>query len=209
MTPSRRYAERNPLQLVELPPRDEKPRLRVAPAAEAAQLLAALEPEDAVPYAIAFYAGLRRSEIHRLEWPEVLAGDRRLRVARSKSEAGTERGGRRSPSTASHIGRGLESPRPPPRREAARALSDVRQAGRARHHGMDSRWTDPHHPSRVPPHLRLAADGCGYTIKELMEFMGHADLQMVNRYVKLLPRPGEDDAATRLNDYLRRAGEAQ
>ena len=31
----------------------------------------------------------------------------------------------------------------------------------------------------------------GYTIKELMEFMGHADLQMVNRYVKLLPQPGE------------------
>jgi integrase len=45
----------------------------------------------------------------------------------------------------------------------------------------------------------------GYTIKELMEFMGHADLQMVNRYVKLLPQPGEDDAADRLNAYLRRA----
>jgi hypothetical protein len=28
---------------------------------------------------------------------------------------------------------------------------------------------------------------------------------MVNRYVKLLPQPGEDDAAERLNDDLRRA----
>jgi integrase len=46
----------------------------------------------------------------------------------------------------------------------------------------------------------------GYTLKELMEFMGHADLQMVNRYVKLLPQPGERDTATRLNDYLARAG---
>ena len=45
----------------------------------------------------------------------------------------------------------------------------------------------------------------GYTIKELMEYMGHADLQMVNRYVRLLPQPGEDDAAARLNDYLRRS----
>ena len=45
----------------------------------------------------------------------------------------------------------------------------------------------------------------GYTLKELMEYMGHADLQMVNRYVKLLPQPGEDDAAARLNDYLRRS----
>ena len=42
----------------------------------------------------------------------------------------------------------------------------------------------------------------GYTIKELMEFMGHADLQMVNRYVKLLPQPEEHDPAERLNDYL-------
>jgi hypothetical protein len=45
----------------------------------------------------------------------------------------------------------------------------------------------------------------GYTLKELMEFMGHADLQMVNRYVKLLPQPGENDTAARLNTYLRRA----
>jgi integrase len=37
----------------------------------------------------------------------------------------------------------------------------------------------------------------GYTIKELMEFMGHADLQMVNRFVKLVPQPGQDDAAAR------------
>ena len=49
----------------------------------------------------------------------------------------------------------------------------------------------------------------GYTLKELMEFMGHADLQMVNRYVKLLPQPGEEDPAERLNDYLRRATEAR
>jgi integrase len=48
----------------------------------------------------------------------------------------------------------------------------------------------------------------GYTIKELMEFMSHADLQMVNRYLKLLPQPGEDDAVDRLNAYLRRAGES-
>jgi integrase len=74
LTPTRRYVTRNPLRLIELPPADEQPRLRVAFAPEAAQLVAARAPEDAVPYAIAFYAGLRRSEIHRLEWPEVLDG---------------------------------------------------------------------------------------------------------------------------------------
>ena len=38
-----------------------------------------------------------------------------------------------------------------------------------------------------------------------MHFRGHADLRMVNRYVKLLPQPGEDDAADRLNACLARA----
>ena len=95
LTPSRRFVSRNPLRLVELPPNDEKPRLRVAFAPEAAQLLAALEPADAVPYAIAFYAGLRRAEIDRLDWTDVLdeqgAIGSRLLVGRAKSAAGTER----------------------------------------------------------------------------------------------------------------------
>jgi integrase len=94
IVPSRRLATRNPLRLVELPPNDEKPRLRVAFAPEAERLLDVLEPEDQVPYAIAFYAGLRRAEIHRLEWPEVLEGrgiGSRLLVTRAKSEAGRER----------------------------------------------------------------------------------------------------------------------
>jgi integrase len=42
----------------------------------------------------------------------------------------------------------------------------------------------------------------GYTLKELMEFMGHSDLQMVQRYTKLLPQPEEQDPAARLNAYL-------
>ncbi len=94
LTPSRRFVTRNPLRLVELPPNDEKPRLRVAFAEEATQLLAVLEPEDQVPYALAFYSGLRRSEIDRLEWTEVLDGERigaRVLVTRAKSAAGTER----------------------------------------------------------------------------------------------------------------------
>lgn len=39
--------------------------------------------------------------------------------------------------------------------------------------------------------------------------MGHADLQMVNRYVKLLPQPGEEETAARHNDYLARARHRQ
>jgi integrase len=42
----------------------------------------------------------------------------------------------------------------------------------------------------------------GYTLKELLEFMGHSDLQMVQRYTKLLPQPEESDPAERLDAYL-------
>ena len=49
----------------------------------------------------------------------------------------------------------------------------------------------------------------GYTLKELMEFMGHSDLQMVQRYTKLLPQPEEADPAERLDAHLdgRRRGD--
>ena len=44
----------------------------------------------------------------------------------------------------------------------------------------------------------------GYTLKEIMEYMGHSNLAMVQRYVKLLPQPDETDPAERLNAYLAR-----
>jgi integrase len=206
---SRRYATRNPLRLVELPPNDETPRLRVAFAAEAEQLLAALEPEDAVPYAIAFYAGLRRGEIHRLEWPEVLDGQKiasRLLVARSKSEAGTERRPPiAEPLRAILIRAWLRQGRPDTGRVLERSVMSSKLAERATKAWSSAKLNRITLHECRPTYASLLM-ASGYTIKELMEFMGHADLQMVNRYVKLLPQPGEADAAERLNNYLRRAG---
>jgi integrase len=182
--------------------------LRVALAPEAAALLAALEPEDRVPYAIAFYAGLRRSEIFRLEWPDVLEGDHiasRLLVRRSKSEAGSQR----RPPIADNLRQVLAAAwerqgRPHEGKVVDRSVMSGKIARR-----VEKAW-DAAGLNRITLHecrhtyasLLMAA---GYTIKELMEYMGHADLQMVNRYVKLLPQPGEDDAANRLNAYLSRA----
>ncbi len=206
--PSRRLVSRNPLRLVELPPNDEQPRLRVALAPEAAQLLAALEPEDRLPYAIAFYAGLRRSEIYRLEWPDVLDGDHiatRLIVRRSKSEAGTARRPPIADDLRTALAEAWERQGHP---RDAKVVDVSVMSGRigAR---VDAAWKAAglnritlHECRHTYASLLMAA---GYTIKELMEYMGHADLQMVNRYVKLLPQPGEDDAAERLNNYLRRA----
>ena len=87
--PTRRLVERNPLLGIELPPNDEKPRTRVANADEAAALIAALDPADMVPYALAFYAGLRRAEIKRLDWPDGELDGYRLVVRKAKSQAGT------------------------------------------------------------------------------------------------------------------------
>ena len=211
LTPSRRFVSRNPLRLVELPPNDEKPRLRVAFAPEAAQLLAALEPEDRLPYAVAFYAGLRRGEIDRLEWPDVLDGDAiasRVTVGRSKTVAGT---GRRPP-MAAPLRIVLEETwerqgRPDRGRMIDRSVMSGKMAAR-----VTAAWAAAglnritlHEGRHTYASLLMAA---GYTVKELMEYMGHADLQMVTRYVKLLPQPGEDNAADRLNDYLARASAA-
>jgi integrase len=44
----------------------------------------------------------------------------------------------------------------------------------------------------------------GYTLRELMEYMGHSSLQATERYVKLLPPLDETDPAERLNAFLRR-----
>lgn len=208
LAPSRRFVTRNPLRLVELPPNDERPRLRVAFADEAAQLLAALDPEDRIPYAIAMYAGLRRSEIVRLEWPEVLDGEAiasRVLVAKSKSEAGT---GRRPPIAAPLRVVLQEAWLRQGRPRAGRLLERSVMSGKVGRRATAA-W-DAAGLNRITLHecrhtyasLLMAA---GYTVKEVMEYMGHADLQMVTRYVKLLPQPGEDDAADRLNAYLARA----
>jgi integrase len=208
ITPTRRHATRNPLRLIELPPNDEKPRLRVAFAPEAEKLLEALEPEDALPYAVAFYAGLRRSEIHRLEWPDVLAGRKiasRVLVARAKSDAGTERRPPIADPLRDVLRRAwLRQGRPQTGMVIERSVMSGKIAERAtkawKRAGL--RRITLHECRHTYASLLMAS---GYTLKELMEFMGHADLQMVNRYVKLLPQPGEEHTAARLNDYLERA----
>jgi integrase len=56
---------------VQLPADDSVPRDRIATPGEFAHLLDQLEPEDALPWAIAGYGTARAGEIESLEWPEV------------------------------------------------------------------------------------------------------------------------------------------
>ena len=41
----------------------------------------------------------------------------------------------------------------------------------------------------------------GYNLKELMTYLGHADLTTTSRYVKMLPQPDESNAGDRLNAF--------
>ena len=204
--PTRRLVDRNPTLGVELPPNDEQPRMRVCTAEEAAQLLAALEPDDQVPFALAFYAGLRRAEIYRLAWPDVDLDGFRLHVRKSKSEAGTDR---RPPiaETLRPILRAawLRQGQPASGEVSAVSVMSGKLAIRA-----TNAWNDaPTALERITLHecrhtyasFLMAA---GYTLKEIMEYMGHSNLAMVQRYVKLLPQPDETDPAQRLNAYLAR-----
>ncbi|MHB1568106.1 MAG: tyrosine-type recombinase/integrase [Solirubrobacteraceae bacterium] len=210
--PTRRIVPRNPTLAVELPPNDEKPRMRVADAKEAAELLAALDPTDQVAYALAFYAGLRRAEIYRLEWDDVDLDGYRLVVRKAKSEAGRDR----RPPIAEPLrplvlSAHLRAGRPKDGRVSPVSVMSGKLAERA-----TEAWeieTAKRKRKKLAPLQRIMLHECrhtyasflmasGYTLKELMEFMGHADLAMVQRYVKLLPQPDESNPAERLNRFL-------
>jgi integrase len=222
--PTRRLVPRNTLIGIELPPNDEKPRTRVADADEAAALLNALAPEDVVPYALAFYAGLRRSEIRRLQWPDVELDGYRLRVVKSKSQAGT---GRRPPIAEPLrpilLNEYMRQGRPKDGPVVTVSVISNKFGDRSRKfwgwkRAHDDSWVASGSPS--PPLEPITLHECrhtyasflmaaGYTLKELMEYMGHSSLQAAERYIKLLPRPDETDPADRLNAYLRRRASSE
>ena len=207
---TRRLVPRNPTTAVELPPNDERPRERVATAQEATVLLDVLPPDVRVPYALAFYAGLRRSEIDRLEWSDVDLENLSITVQRSKSDAGA---GRRVPIAAPLVailkGAGQRTGK-----VCQRSVMSGKLAARAK-----KAWKYLDHDNDEPKELRnppLEPIGlhearhtyasllvaAHYTLKEVMEYLGHADLATTSRYVKMLPQPNEKNPAARLNEYL-------
>ena len=204
--PTRRLVDRNPTLAVELPPNDEQPRMRVCTAEEAAQLLAALQPDDQLPYALAFYAGLRRAEISRLDWRDVDLGGFRLHVGKAKSEAGTDR----RPPIAQTLRPELREAWIRQGQPASGPVSAVSVMSGKLAIRATKAWKDtPAALERITLHecrhtyasFLMAAR---YTVKEIMDYMGHSNLAMVQRYVKLLPPPEETDPAERLNAYLAR-----
>ena len=222
--PTRRLVPRNAPAGIELPPNDEKPRTRVAGAEEAAELLGALDPADRVAYGLAFYAGLRRAEIRRLDWQDVELNGYRLRVVKSKSQAGT---GRRPPIAEPLrpilLNEYMRQGRPAEGPVVSVSVISNKLGDRTRRawgwtRGEDDEWipSSSSSPQLEPITLHECRHtyasflmAAGYTLKELMEYMGHNSLQAAERYIKLLPRPDEADPADRLNAYLRRRTRAE
>jgi integrase len=214
--PSRALVPADPSRGVELPPGDQQKRDRVATGDEAAALLEPLSPTDRVPHGLAFYAGLRRAEIHRLQWEDVDLDALSLVVRRAKSEAGT---GRRIPIAEplspilkrawleqGRPTRGPVTPSAMSGKLAKRAMeawgwereTTSRPWRRAREDALEP--ITLHECRHTYASFLMAAR---YTLREIMEYMGHASLQATAVYVKRLPQPGEDNPAERLNDYLR------
>ena len=156
--PTRRLVPGNPVKAIELPPNDEKPRTRVAPLEEAEQLLAALEPDYRIPYALAFYAGLRREEIYRLRWEDVELDGYRLVVRKSKSAAGTNPA-RRSPSRCVRSAARAALQNPSDDADAASVVCVI-SGKHAAHATTAWRGQAPvNHAARVPPHVRVVPNG--------------------------------------------------
>jgi integrase len=217
--PTRQLVQANPTVGLELPPVDEVARDRAATAEEAELLLEPLAPQDRVPYALAFYAGLRRSEMNRLQWADVDLERLWLVVRKSKSAAGT---GRRLPIAAPLKPILLRAYMLQRRPERGRVLGGVSVTSGRLAPRAEKAWTKAQEDARERgADLAVEAIGlhecrhtyasflmaAGYTLRELMEYMGHSSLQATERYVKLLPQPadGPDGAADRLNAYLARA----
>lgn len=221
--PTRRLAKRNPIRLIEKPPADENPRDRVALTEEALQLLDALCAEDQVPFALAFFAGIRREEIYRLTWGDVELDGYRITIQKAKSEAGTNRRiPIAEPIRALLLRAYLRAGRPGPEAK----VSPVSVMSGKFYKRVDKAWEEADKQKARALGRRLRAGerlepirlhecrhtyaswlmAAGYSPTEIQTFMGHADLQMVARYAKMIPQPDTENPAERLNQWLEKTG---
>ena len=139
-------------------------------------MLAALKPDDQVPYALAFYAGLHRAEISELEWNDVDLDGFRLHVRKAKSEAGTDR---RPPiaQIVRPILRAAWLRHGQPVDGAVNAVSvmsgelAIRATKAWKHAPMALERITLYECRHTYASFLMAA---GYTLKEIMEYMGHS-----------------------------------
>ena len=160
------------------------------------------ETGDRVGWGLAFYTGMRRSEIGRAQWPHVFCEADEIMVAKSKSDAGE---GRRVPMVGplKKILREewMRVGRPETGRIVKRSVLSGKWQARA-----DTAWERAglarvtlHEARHTYASFLMAA---GYNLKQIQEYLGHADLVTTGRYIKNLPVPRGTTAREKLEAYL-------
>jgi integrase len=162
----------------------------------------AKESSDRSGWALAFYTGMRRSEIGRAQWPQVFWDADEIMVTASKSESGE---GRRIPMVGplKTILRQEWMRQGQPRTGpiVTRSVESGKWQARA-----DRAWEDAR-LSRITLHearhtyasFLMAA---GYNLKQIQEYLGHADIATTGRYIKNLPVPRGTTERAKLEAYL-------
>jgi integrase len=162
----------------------------------------AQESSDRAGWALAFYTGMRRGEIGRAEWQHVFWDADEIMVAASKSEAGE---GRRIPMVGplKKILREewMRQGKPTSGPIVTRSVFSGKWQARA-----DAVWKQAQ-LSRITLHearhtyasFLMAA---GYNLKQIQEYLGHADLGTTARYIKNLPVPRGTTERAKLEAYL-------
>jgi integrase len=162
----------------------------------------AQESSDRAGWALAFYTGRRRSEIGRAQWPHVFWDADEIMVAASTSEAGE---GRRIPMVGplKTILRQewMRQGQPKSGPIVTRSVESGKWQGRA-----DGAWTKAklnritlHEARHTYASFLMAA---GYNLKQIQEYLGHADIATTGRYIKNLPVPRGTTERAKLEAYL-------
>jgi integrase len=160
------------------------------------------ETGDRAGWGLAFYTGMRRSEIGRAQWPHVFWEADEIMVAKSKSDAGE---GRRVPMVGplKKILREewMRVGRPATGLIVTRSVASGKWQARAdRAWNMASLSRVTLHEARHTYASFLMA--AGYNLKQIQEYLGHADLVTTGRYIKNLPVPRGTTAREKLEAYL-------
>ena len=162
----------------------------------------AQESSDRAGWGLAFYTGMRRSEIGRARWPHVFWDADEIMVAASKSEAGE---GRRIPMVGPLKTllrqEWMRQGQPNGGLIVARSVHSGKWQARA-----DALWQTArlkrvtlHEARHTYASFLMAA---GYNLKQIQEYLGHADLATTARYIKNLPVPRGTTERAKLEAYL-------
>lgn len=203
-SPRRRILATNPMRGLELPAKDEGKRDRIALVEEADTLLSVLDSDDADGWGVAFYAGLRKSEIEALDWPDVDFRENTIRVRKAKWSEDGRKVPMADPLRVILREAWLRAGRPEVG-PVIRGRRGARWSSVASWERATKRWADADlapigfHEARHTYISWLVASG--HDIESVMVYAGHEAITTTRRYMKMYPGH-ERRSVDRLNAFL-------